>query len=484
MGNNIQLKNIITISAISLLFAHLMVNTFVPSIIINLATLLGIAYFIYAKTLLRNDLFGFLMVAYFMSAFPFLNNKGGGVNLIVFTSVLFYIFIHGKSPILKSYNKSFNLLLALFIVGSILGWVSNYVGDILNLTYSIASFFGIIFLIIIATSIQLTAHRISTFLRLNIVIIAYAIIAFLNMNLGIFKIGSFLLPSSRVVYKAYVEMSGIIGVSPMFGEYNMIMSFLFFSFLLFNSKSIKLNKKHLVVVTILTISTVIASISRSVFLLLVVGMIMMVLFQFIFYPGRLKKSISQFVILSIIFLSILGVIKYTGIGYVFERLDNYEENQGGASGLSLESIQDGSAFNREYAFSLAQEKYNSKANWLLGYGWGLEEDNKYAFYKDHTVLRSSAHTQLYAILFLFGWIGFIGYYGLLFLTIYLSYKTLNNIHLEDYSRIFAYFSLFALFFMAVNGIKADNVSFPNYFAMTMIIIGLAVSNSIIKLNHK
>jgi len=256
------------------------------------------------------------------------------------------------------------------------------------------------------------------------------------------------------------------------------MSLLFLSFLLLSPNSINLSKKYLFIATILTISAVLGSISRSVFLLTALGMVLMILFQFVIYPNRLKKSISQFVLISLVVLSVFFAINYTGIGYVFDRLESYDEIQGGTSAISFESIKNGSAFNREYAFSLAQEKYNSKNDWLVGYGWGLEEDNKYAFYKDHTVLRSSAHTQLYAILFLFGWVGLLGYYGLIFLSIFYSYKAIKkNKGLVDYNRIFAYFSFFAIILMAVNGIKADNVSFPNYFAMTLVIIGLSFSNS-------
>lgn len=484
MGNNLQLKNILTISVISLLFAHLMVNTYVSSMPINILALIGIAYFIYDKTLRKNDRFSFLMVSYFMSAFTFLSAKGGGVNLIVFTIVALYIFLHKKNPIPKSRDNTFNLLLGMFIIGSVLGWVFNYAGGIVNLMYSITSFFGIIFLIKIAFGINLTAHQISTFIKLNIVIVSYAIIAFINARIGIFKINSFLLPSSRVAGYDYVELSGIIGPSPILGEYNMLMSLLFLSFLLLSPNSINLSKKYIFIGTILTISAVVGSISRSVFLLTALGMTMMVLFQFVIYPNRLKKSISQFVLISLVVLSVFFTINYTGIGYVFDRLESYEEDQGGISGYSFESIKNGSAFNRVYAFSLAQEKYYSKNSWLAGYGWGLHEDNKYAFYKNASELRSSAHTQIYATLFLFGWIGFIGYWGLLLTTVYRSYKALKNNSLADYKRVFAYFSFFAIILMVINEIKVDSVSFPNYFAMALIIVGLSLSNSKTKLSFK
>ncbi|MFW5983075.1 MAG: hypothetical protein ACOCQ4_01135, partial [bacterium] len=451
-------------------------NTYFPNLIINLVALVVIAFYTYNKTLKKKDLFTFLMVVYFMSAFPFLNVKGGGVNLIIFVAVLIYFLLNQKSPFLGRQDKITNTFLVLWILSSILGWFSNYAGTGINIIYSAATFFGVIFVLLSARSIILTPTRIAVFIKLNLIIISYAIIAFINARLGILDVTTFLLPQSRVADYLYVEASGIIGSSPVYGEFSLIMLALFFVFYLFNPPEIRVSKRTFFVGALLAAASVVASISRSVFLLAFAGVVAIIFFQFLLYPARAKKAFGQFVLVFLFFASIYAVINFTGISYVFQRLESYEKSTIDQGGISWETIKDGSAYNRSTAFAVANQKYHSRDNWLIGYGWGLPEDNRHAFYTDVNIARGSAHTQLYAILFLFGWIGTIGYWGLLFRIIYLSYNKIKEKKLHSANSVFAFFSMFGFGLMMVNEIKVDNVSTPNYFTMTMILLGLSYAN--------
>jgi O-antigen ligase len=169
-------------------------------------------------------------------------------------------------------------------------------------------------------------------------------------------------------------------------------------------------------------------------------------------------------------------IKYSNLDYVFDRVDNIYESQYSERGISLVSIIDGSTFNRTTAFTEAYAKYDSKESWWLGYGWGLSKNNREAFFVDPNILRSSAHSQIFAILFMFGWLGFIAYFGLIIRLIWQSYQSLGNSLSNINNRIFAYFFMIAFILFLLNEIKADSVYIPGYFAATMILLGLAYSN--------
>ncbi|MBK7630223.1 MAG: hypothetical protein IPJ23_05915 [Ignavibacteriales bacterium] len=127
------------------------------------------------------------------------------------------------------------------------------------------------------------------------------------------------------------------------------------------------------------------------------------------------------------------------LGYVYERVGQIEEINTKSGGISIDRILDGSALNRETAFRVSREKYESKGSWLVGYGWGITENNRAAFYVDTDIERGSAHSQIYATLFILGWLGFIAYWGLLIRIIYKSYKFTANQNI-DYARRLLSFS--------------------------------------------
>ncbi len=108
------------------------------------------------------------------------------------------------------------------------------------------------------------------------------------------------------------------------------------------------------------------------------------------------------------------IVNRLGLGYVFTRLDEIQEVNKSAGGVSVDRILEGSAFNRETAFTIAKERYKSKESWFIGYGWGLTKNNRDAFFVNPKILRTSPHSQIFAILFLFGWIGLFAYYGMIF----------------------------------------------------------------------
>jgi len=250
---------------------------------------------------------------------------------------------------------------------------------------------------------------------------------------------------------------------------------LFFVFILSINLTNIFNKVTLYFFATLAFVNVFMSISRSVFLLSIMGVLISVMFQYKLIKIKIERIILLIIALLIISVSVITIVNYGGLSYVFNRVSEIENRNKLSGGLSLERIINGSAFNREDAFREARYRFESKDSWLIGYGWGMPNNNRDAFYVDTTISRGSAHSQIFAMLFIFGWIGFVAYFGLIFRIIYKSYKTLKNINSNNISKIMAYFFMIAFILFFLNEIKADSVSMPSYFGVTIIWMGLTYS---------
>lgn len=472
-----SVKQITFISVVALILGHSMLNTYIPNEIANLLGLIMVSFYIYDKTLRKNDLFSFVMVIYFCSTFPYLMARGGGFNMVSFVCVGLYLSLYKKFPTeRKNANSKFNLLVSIFIVSSIAGWIVNFKGDEIDIIYSIVTFTGIIVMLLLASKLEITPERIKLFIQINIVLIIWSTIATVNKYLHVITFNTPLMP----IYggekeRAYIEGGGLIGTSPLYGEHSLILLILFTVFIIFNKQRIGIKRSTILLAAIIAYINVFMSISRSVFMLSILGLVLIVIIQVKFSKNQIGKILKQGIAI-LVFASVLFYfVKATGLDYVFERMEEIEETNVEAGGISIERILDGSAFNRKRAFDIAKERYASKDNWLIGYGWGLDKNNRYAYFIDPRIERASPHSQIFAILFLFGWIGFFAYWGIIALINYEALKIINNKRNEYMKRVLASFFFISFILFALNEIKAESIFMPSYFTVTMIWMGLAFS---------
>jgi hypothetical protein len=402
-------QGITIISLVSLLFGHLMINTFIPNEGINFLGLVITSLFIYQSTLAKKDIFSFVMVIYFCSTFPLLPAKGGGFNLVAFFCIGLFLLLEKKLSFgISVKDKWFNTFTGMIILSSALGWIFNFVGNSVDYIYSIVSFFGIIFLLLITSKLELNTDRIKIFLKLNFILIIYSTLVSLNKYLHIITFNTPMMPLFGDE-GSYFEGGGLIGNSPLYGEHSMILLILFSSYFFIDRLNI-IRKPILLIFMFLSFINVFMSISRSVFLLSSVGLLLILVFQYKINKINVNTQLLQISLLLIFGLLIVTVVSFTNLNYVFDRIDQIEETNEREGGISIERIIDGSAFNREIAFKLAKEKYQSRNNWVLGYGWGLEKNNRYAFYNNINVNRGSAHSQIFCCIVYF-WLD--GFYRLL-----------------------------------------------------------------------
>lgn len=469
-------KQITLISLVALLLGHLMEDIYIPSRALFLLGLCVTSFYIFHNTLRKNDIFSFLMVIYFCSNFPYLLSKGGAFNMVSFVCIGLYILFLKKVPAEKRIRDVwFNRFVGLWVLSCIIGWLINYTGNTINFIYSFLTFFGIIFLLILSTSLEITRERIKVFIQLNIILIIYALITSINKYFHIITFTTPMMPIYPGEH-SYFEGGGLLGCSPFYGEHSMILLILFSVFYIISKENI-IKKSTLLAAAFIASVNIFMSISRSVLLLSIVGIILILIFQFQYKSLRIRIKFWHFLVVLLLGFSVLKVVNKADLGYVFERIMEIQEKNKSAGGLSLDNLIDGSAFNRDIAFALAKQRFESRDNWIIGFGWGTEGNNRNAFFVDPTIKRNTPHSQIFSVLFLFGWIGFIAYWGLILRIIYKSYRTSGNKNVAYINRIFALFFMisFCLFFL--NEIKVDSINFPSYFAVSIIWMGLAYSNS-------
>jgi hypothetical protein len=273
-----------------------------------------------------------------------------------------------------------------------------------------------------------------------------------------------------------IEGIGTTGSPPFSGEHAMMLVILFMVFLLFGGGKYGSNRMLLFGV-LLSFLNVFMSFSRSVFMLSLVGVVLIFTLQYKITTINITKQITQTFLIVLLGIGTLSVVNILGLGYVFNRLQEANETVKYEGGISIKGIITGSLYDREDAFAEGYKRYASRKSWVIGNGWGTSEDNRQAYYVDPTIKQDSAHSQIFAILFLFGWLGFIAYLGVHLRIISKSFALTGYKYQTFYgNRLFAYSSIIMLVLFLTNEIKVDSVSWQSYFGSTIILLGLAYAN--------
>lgn len=471
-------KKLTYISLGALLLGHLMMagNDLLFAIGIAATSL-----FVFYHTLRKNDFFSFVMVMYFCSLFPYYTiGRGGVFSIVAFVCVSIYFLIKTSFPAETPLNgKILKVLLFLFIISSVTGWLTNFAGSKNDLFLSVLSFFGVVFLFIMASRTIFNSNRISLFIKINIVLITYSTIASVNKYINIIPFGTPMMPryGHDIETLGYYESGGIIGPSPMYGQHSLLLLILFFSFYLISFYyKYPISRPKLLFGAIISFLNVFLSISKAVLLLSILCIGLIFLLQNRLVNTKMTRFAFQAILVVFFSFALFSLSNQLNIDYVFSRLEQTDRVIEETGGLSLETIIDGRAINRSTAFEQAFIKYNSKAHWWVGYGWGLPRNMRYAFYVDPSIPRGSAHSQYFAVLFLFGWLGFFAFWGVHALGVAKSFFLMGKKKANYPNRVFALASLMFFLIFFAHGVTADNIYIPSYFAATIILIGLSFAN--------
>lgn len=479
-----SIKHIVLIALPALILAEVAQTT---SLALFAFGLVLCTLLIYMTTLKKNRVFDYIMVMYMCCLFPAQLGLGGMFPLVAALILLIHQLSSMKFGEVNSTDRYFKPLIGILLASSVLGWLFFNQSDMRDLVLGIVSFIGILSLFYLSGNLILTPTRIVKFIKLNVFLAFYALIASLNTMVKIIPKVVFLPQwagewiDTNTMFDA--GAGGIIGVSPFNGQHNMILAILFFSFYFYSvsSKLFNINKKILILGIILSVLNVFTAGSKAVLAALIVLILLVYFLQ-----GRLSSNINfgnrlyQIFGLAIISLGIFYLVSVVGFDNVFRRYEDQIERNEKNTGevFTLEGVLDGTVINRSSAFKASFANYRTR-NWLIGYGWSTMKYQIDAFYGNSVFRKTrggSAHSQYFSTLFLFGWLGFFAFWILHIRGITKSFRFLGQKKYPIENRIFAIASIGMIFALMMHGVTADNSWYAGYFASTLIIIGLGYSN--------
>ena len=478
---NRKFDKIILYSFIVLFLGHFALGIYVSSKIINILTIFIITFVLYAKFLYKkHDLFSFLLVIFFCSHFRYGVSNGGLFNLIAAVSLLtYFLFNYKKYESKISYSNLLISGIIIFIIANIFGWAGKNPFRGLELAFGILSFFGFISVFLTMSTLRLTIDRLRLLLKVLDFYVIYSFIACTNQYLNLIRINSPLLYGSDLNNR---HAFGLFGDSEIFGEYSLIL-FMFYLPLLFSDiprLALKINYTRILIIVLLVLVQCLMSASRSVFLLIIFGVILLIIFNKIFRIKVLNRTsnFAPLFIVSIGFILFLSFFIIKDISYVIERMGRLNFSK-----INLSTFISGEEINRAYAFSFAFVRL-AEESWWLGWGWGVRDSNALAWFPDafFRLKRADYHSLYLSLPMIFGWVGTGSF-------IYMIYHILkHNITLiiknrKKYSYIVlasvSYVLLISLFI--INEYKINSMRWPQYFLIVWFWLGFG--NSILNTSN-
>ena len=483
-NNSTSIQRIVLIALPALILAEVAQTINLGLFAFGVVSITG---FIYAATLGRKRIFDYVMIMYMCCLFPAQVGLGGTFPLVAALIFWVQLLSSRKFGEVNNTDAYFKPLIGILLASSVLGWLFVNKSDMRDLVLGILSFIGILSLLYLSGNIIVTPARIVKFIKLNVFLAIYALIASLNTIVKIIPKVVFLpqwaadyIDTERL-FKA--GAGGIVGVSPINGQHNLMLTILFFSFYFYSlaNRRLSISKKVMMAGIIISIINIFTAGSKAVFTALILLVPLVYLLQGKFSANiNFGKRLYQIVALVTVSVGLYFLVTAAGFDNVFRRYEKQLEQNERSTGqaFSLAGVLDGTVINRSTAFEAAFANY-SRRNWLIGYGWSTKKYQVDAFYGNsfyREIRGGSAHSQYFSTLFLFGWIGFLAFWILHIRLITRSYRFLGEKKVPIENRVFALACMGMVFALMIHAVTADNSWSPGYFASTLMIIGLGYSN--------
>lgn len=399
----------------------------------------------------------------------------GGITLAPFLIFISYILFQGKL-----YVKDIFIRICLFVlvITNLLGYSVKNPSGIADITQSAVIFISLILTFIFIQNFKFTKDHFNIILKIFTSLSVLLFLVALNQKF-VFVDSSFPIlgavqgyPSVGSVRFAFEgRFPSLFGDYELFSEFALLMFILSFS-LFMDKKSLDYFKfgKTPFILMFFSFMNILITGTRS-------GFILILVFLFIFFLFRLNAFFSTKTFILFISLAILVplFIQYgdlVGMDVIVSRLSEIDVKH-----LSLNSIKTGEEINRSTVY-LAGYQRMSEENWLLGYGYGISQSNRMAWFGNLVVFDSSQikdfHSLYLCIPMIYGWIGSIAYF---FLLIYIIFSLLRMCSLPEnnpFKGIMFGFTLLFVFFLA-NEIKINSLRYYNYHYLIWILMGIALA---------
>lgn len=466
-NNSANINQILLVAFVVLIIAHGAYNTLVPNLLINLVTLVIIVFFIFLKYTNKNRIYETIIVLYFCSHFSILNKWGG---LFVLTTFLIFSFYSIKGIKIPNNDKPVNLLVFIFIIMNVFGWLFKNKMPNGILILGIVTLFAYIMIFYITKNILIDKKQINILLNVIIFLLFYQLIISINTYFAVIKTDlTHLLPTPENRF-GQNYMTGTFAHSEIFGEYSLLMFLFLLPFSFSNScvSSFGIKRRTLLIGLVIAAINVALSASRSAFGLLFLGVVV-----FFFLTGfNLKIKIKNIFIYGTVFLAIIfSLWKPLKLNFVVQR---FIDPKRGAPIISDEGFDliTGEGTAREGAFAYFWVRFPEE-KWWIGYGWGIPESNRIAWFKDPDIRRSDYHSLYLSIIILYGYIGSLAYVFLIILTTRRMFKVLKTKKADYHLKIAASAFFLLLLFLIINQYKVSLLRMPHYHLITWLWLGFS-----------
>ncbi|CAB1060957.1 hypothetical protein D1BOALGB6SA_5724 [Olavius sp. associated proteobacterium Delta 1] len=467
--NKNYFKKIITLSIISLIIGHMSLRIYFSNYFINSFSIATILLIMYFQFVTNREVFGFILVIFICSMFRFGVSNGGLFNIIgFFIAPLLYLSRRNNDDP-KMQNNPLNFFIIIFILSNIFGWAIKNTMPTRDMIYGIISLFGMIFIFIITSKVEITKERLNLFIRVLVVISIYMFFVNINQEFNIFKTRTPLLWGSDIQSR---HSFSTFGDSELFGEYGLL-TFVFLYPLLLSKLTkydLNLNENIVTLGLIISLLHIIMSGSRSVVLILVFILTIFSLFSHLSGTRVINKhfNIFPYAILALPLIIILNMFfKYD---YILSRFSKINFTK-----MNIENVITGQEINRKYAFSFALDRISSET-WFVGYGWGTTKSNGKAWFKNPLIrkLRADYHSLYLSLPMLFGWFGATSFVMIILNILYNLIKIIIKNKFNYNYIVLVTFSLILLIISFLfNQYKINSMRWPQYFMLVWVWLGLA-----------
>ncbi|MBV6510867.1 MAG: hypothetical protein FMNOHCHN_00345 [Ignavibacteriaceae bacterium] len=416
------------------------------------------------------------MVVYFISHFDFIPTYGGLNTLIAALSLILNSVLNRN----KKFDHHSSSLLVIFLVSilfimNVSGWILKNPSEPLYVVVNVMSFLGYITVFIVAAKVGFTSVRIANFLKITTILAVYNVLVSLVTKFGLFETQfTPVLPTFQFQFGDNIMM-GTFYHSEIYGEYGMVVFLMLLPFI-GNKKRENISNATISVGLIASAINCLLSFSRSAIVLLVLGAIV----YFVFYYLKVKSSRSYLrygpiLVFGLLVISLLWVP--LRLGFIVERFI-YEDLAAPISFEGEKNLITGEGTPRELAFSYFLNRLPQE-DWQIGYGWGVPNSNKIAWFGDPNTKRADFHSLYLSLPMLYGWSGSIAFILLIIVLIIKLLRRMRSINMFlNYKELIIPSLLLMFVFLMINEYKISLLRISTYHMMFWIWLGLGYATLI------
>ena len=400
---------ILAISFSALIAGHMLLKAYMPNVAVGGMGFLIIVLLFSYVLLVRRDVFGFVLVIYICSHFSYADNQGGLWNLMAFGMLILYKLLGGRTESFRHPDILMYILLGIFILWNLLGWILKNPMPLTPKLQGIAMFFGFILIYYMTSNLVISNERFRVFLTVTLVLLVYQVVVALNQRYPLLPLNTPLLGGytdlGTSIIPGIVDTPGTIGHFELFAEYAVLMLCLLVPLLSSSStqRELRFGTNTLVMMIFICLIIPMMTSTRSAALLSVFTFCV----YYIVFSLRMFSSIDRvgrqlrILLVTGMLLPVVGV--YVGMQHLQEDLSDLSGKQ-----FTVKSISSGESINRGGLLSMALKRIEGEP-WWVGYGLGVPSSNRWAWFGVNTssvdVKIADFHSLYLSLPMLYGWVG-------------------------------------------------------------------------------